>query len=76
MTDQPWTRDEVQSPCVRVCLMHPTERICTGCFRTLEEIAGWSAMTADARREIIAALPARAERLSRRRGGRAARLQG
>lgn len=76
MTDQPWTRDEAQSPCVRVCLMHPTERICTGCFRTLEEIAGWSAMTADARREIIAALPARAERLSRRRGGRAARLQG
>ncbi|MGD9865017.1 MAG: DUF1289 domain-containing protein [Pseudodonghicola sp.] len=73
MEDHPWSRDEVESPCVRICLMHPTERICTGCFRTLDEIARWSQMTAQERRAVIAALPARAPQLSRRRGGRSGR---
>ncbi|GHG93262.1 DUF1289 domain-containing protein [Pseudodonghicola xiamenensis] len=69
-----WRRQEIESPCVKICLIHPTERICTGCFRTLEEIAGWSGMTAEERHAIMAALPDRAPRLIRRRGGHAARL--
>lgn len=73
MEDHLWSRDEVESPCVRICLMHPTERICTGCYRTLDEIAGWSRMTVQERRAVIAALPARAPQLSRRRGGRTGR---
>ena len=68
-----WARDEVESPCVKVCVVHPTERICTGCFRTIDEIAGWSLMSAAERRAVIAELPERAPRLRRRRGGRAAR---
>ncbi len=76
MNDQVWNRDEVESPCVKICLVHPEERICTGCLRTLDEIAGWSRMTQEDRRAVIAELPARAPRLAKRRGGRAARLKG
>lgn len=68
-----WTRDEPQSPCVNICVMHPTEGICVGCFRTLEEIAGWGAMPADQRRTIMAELPARKPWLKKRRGGRGGR---
>jgi uncharacterized protein len=70
-----WKRDEIDSPCVQVCVVHPVEGICTGCYRTTDEIARWSGMTASERRRIIAALPARAPRLARRRGGRAARIK-
>ncbi|GGO57922.1 hypothetical protein SAMN05444398_10748 [Roseovarius pacificus] len=70
-----WTRDEVESPCVRICVVHPEARICTGCYRTVDEIARWSKMDADERQEIMAALPDRAPLLAKRRGGRAARLK-
>lgn len=73
MTDKIWRRDEVESPCVKICLVHPEERICTGCLRTLEEIAGWGRMTPEARRAVMAELPSRAGRLKKRRGGRAGR---
>lgn len=76
MNDQVWSREEVDSPCVRICVVHPEERICTGCLRTMDEIASWSRMSAEERRAIMAELPTRAPRLKKRRGGRAARLQG
>lgn len=76
MNDQVWKRDEVESPCVRICVVHPEERICTGCLRTLDEIARWSRMPAEERRAVMAELPARAPRLRKRRGGRAARVKG
>lgn len=69
-----WKREEVDSPCVRICVVHPEARICTGCYRTLDEIAQWSRMTPDARRAVMEELPDRAGQLTKRRGGRAARL--
>ena len=72
--DEVWKRDEVESPCIKICILHPAERICTGCLRSLEEIADWSRMTPAARRAVMEELPARASRLKQRRGGRAARL--
>jgi len=74
MSDGDWARDEVESPCVKVCVIHPEARICTGCLRTIQEITDWSRMTSEARREVIAGLPLRAPQLARRRGGRAGRL--
>ncbi|SDN27702.1 hypothetical protein SAMN05216196_1018 [Lutimaribacter pacificus] len=76
MNDDIWKRDEVESPCVKVCVVHPGERICIGCYRTVDEIARWSRMTSAERRAVIDALPARAPRLAKRRGGRAARFKG
>ncbi len=72
--DEVWMRDEVQSPCVKLCVVHPEERICVGCFRTIEEISTWTAMSPDQRAAVMADLPERAPRLRQRRGGRMARL--
>jgi hypothetical protein len=73
--DTVWTRAEVESPCVKLCVVHPEERICTGCLRTIDEITQWSKMAPDERSEIMQELPNRAPRLKKRRGGRAARLK-
>ena len=70
-----WKRDEIESPCVQICVVHPETRICTGCYRTIDEITDWSRMTPEARRAIMDDLPARADQLKVRRGGRAARLK-
>ena len=74
MKDEVWERDEIQSPCVKLCVVHPEERICMGCLRSMEEIATWSRLTHEARAAVMADLPARAPRLARRRGGRMGRL--
>lgn len=74
MTDEIWKRDEVQSPCIKICVIHPAERLCTGCLRSIDEISAWSRMTNEARATLIAELPGRASRIAKRRGGRAARL--
>jgi predicted Fe-S protein YdhL (DUF1289 family) len=70
-----WQRDEIQSPCINICVVHPEARICTGCYRSIEEITKWSKLSNDARAEIMAELPGRAAGLTKRRGGRAARLK-
>lgn len=71
-----WKRDEVESPCVQVCVVHPETRLCTGCARSIDEIARWSRMSSEDRRAVMADLPDRAPLLRRRRGGRAARQDG
>ncbi|MCC5964346.1 MAG: DUF1289 domain-containing protein [Rhodobacteraceae bacterium] len=74
MTYQSRTTGAIESPCVNICVIHPESRLCAGCLRSIEEITGWSAMTPEARRAVMADLPARAPRLSTRRGGRNGRL--
>ncbi len=71
-----WSRDEVQSPCIKICVVHPVERICTGCYRTIDEIAQWSRLSNAERQAVMDALPDRAPLLKKRRGGRNARLRG
>ena len=70
-----WKRNEIDSPCIQICVIHPTERICTGCYRSIGEIGAWSKFSDDERAEIMTELPDRAPRLKKRRGGRAARLK-
>jgi predicted Fe-S protein YdhL (DUF1289 family) len=43
------------SPCINVCALDATG-LCAGCLRTIEEIAGWSAMSAEEQRSLIATL--------------------
>lgn len=74
MTDTIWQRDEIESPCVSICVVHPEARLCTGCLRSIDEITRWSKMSPEARRAVMAELPNRAGQLTKRRGGRAARL--
>ncbi|KFE33795.1 DUF1289 domain-containing protein [Thioclava atlantica] len=75
MSDDIWSRDEIESPCIKICQIHPEERICVGCLRTLEEIGTWSRLSPEERRAVMADLPDRAPRLRKRRGGRSARRQ-
>ena len=49
----------VGSPCISVCVMDARLGLCAGCLRTLDEIASWSVLDDDARRAVLAALPAR-----------------
>jgi len=51
--------DHVPSPCVSVCALDANGILCLGCFRTLDEIAAWSLLDADAKRGVLAALPER-----------------
>ena len=74
MSDDIWQRDEIASPCIKICSLHPEARICVGCFRTGDEIARWTRMGAEARDAIMAELPGRASQLSVRRGGRLGRM--
>jgi predicted Fe-S protein YdhL (DUF1289 family) len=33
----------VASPCTRICAIDPASGYCTGCLRTIDEIAAWGA---------------------------------
>ncbi len=75
--DEVWRREPetVESPCIKVCIIDQTSGLCLGCYRSADEIAAWGAMTPDARRAVMAELPARAPLVKpKRRGGRAGRL--
>lgn len=49
----------IRTPCVKVCFMDDESGLCLGCFRTLDEIGGWSALTEAERDAVIATLPGR-----------------
>lgn len=55
---------DIQSPCVNVCQMNPFTGLCRGCFRTLDEIAGWLDFSVSERLEVL-------KRLDQRRPGHA-----
>ena len=74
MSSEVWARNEIESPCVKICVIHPSERLCIGCHRTIEEISAWSRLPQIERDKIINELPERASKLKKRRGGRAARI--
>ncbi|MGH8737571.1 MAG: DUF1289 domain-containing protein [Burkholderiales bacterium] len=53
----------IDSPCINVCHMSPRLGVCTGCCRTLDEIARWSELGQAERARVIAALTRRRQRL-------------
>ncbi|MEM6439933.1 MAG: DUF1289 domain-containing protein [Pseudomonadota bacterium] len=71
-----WRRQEPDSPCVQICVIHPGAKICIGCHRTGDEIAAWSRLSPEERSAVMQELPGRApllraagSRPSRRRRG-------
>ncbi len=69
MSDDLWQRDEIESPCQKICVMHTQSGLCIGCFRTRDEIARWSVMNPAERRAIMDELPSRAPHLKNKRSG-------
>ena len=55
----------VPSPCVSVCVVHPTLGLCEGCLRNIEEIGAWGQMHSAQQRQVWQRIQVRcAERLS------------
>jgi monothiol glutaredoxin len=46
------------SPCIKVCVLVPGDR-CAGCLRTIDEIAAWGMMSAEAQWALIGVLEQR-----------------
>ncbi len=55
-TQLPDDAPEVASPCVSVCVMDQQSGVCTGCYRTLNEIATWGRLPNQQRWEIVQSL--------------------
>jgi len=49
----------IVSPCRKQCQLHPIEKLCFGCFRTIDEISSWARFSDARRRRIMETLPAR-----------------
>lgn len=54
----------IRSPCVLVCVMDDESGLCLGCFRTLDEVAGWSGLTPEGRDSVMDELPSRRSRIN------------
>jgi uncharacterized protein len=68
---------DIETPCVKICVVDPETQFCIGCGRTRDEIASWIGMGTQARHEVMEALPERVATLTlrkTRRGGRRGRL--
>ena len=73
-----FSRPEIETPCVKICVVDPETGFCIGCGRTRMEIGGWLGMSADERRAVMSTLPDRVATLTQRksrRGGRAGRIR-
>ena len=51
------------SPCIGSCAVSARAGFCIGCGRTLKEIGYWQGMTAPEKRDVLAQLPERLEKL-------------
>jgi uncharacterized protein len=49
----------ISSPCVKVCVIDAASGLCSGCGRSLDEIARWGGLMEEQRRHIMAGLPQR-----------------
>ncbi len=62
LSTQPST-DPPISPCIGVCVMNPQTQWCEGCFRTLDEIAGWWDYSPQQKRAVVDQLDDRMARV-------------
>ncbi|MEP3429575.1 MAG: DUF1289 domain-containing protein [Roseibium sp.] len=59
----------MKSPCINVCQIDQASRLCTGCWRSLDEIASWASYSNEQRQTILDELDNRRV-LSRTAGSR------
>lgn len=67
---------DIETPCVKLCVVDPDSGFCIGCGRNRSEIAGWIAMSPVERRAVMAELDDRMASLTRskrRKGGSSGR---
>ena len=49
----------VMSPCIGICMIDRTSRLCLGCKRTIDEIGRWQSMADPERQAVLDVLPTR-----------------
>lgn len=57
----------IESPCINICVIDRREDLCVGCYRSLDEIATWGAMSSAERQAVMARLPNRKQRIKAKR---------
>lgn len=62
-----WRRDEPDSLCVNVCVIHTGTGFCLGCYRTAEEIKTWSKLNSEERVVVKNMLESRKKDIYKRR---------
>ena len=60
----------ISTPCIKLCVIEPSPRLCIGCGRSIDEISQWSGLTEPERLNIMATLPERMKDMSLRESGR------
>jgi hypothetical protein len=53
----------IRTPCVKVCVVDAESGLCLGCYRTLQEVAGWARFSDAERDALMAELPGRRARI-------------
>ena len=62
----------IETPCEKVCIVDQPSGLCSGCGRSLAEIASWTAYSDGDRERVMAALPQRLLAMRARSAGAAA----
>jgi uncharacterized protein len=53
------------SPCINICALDE-QGYCLGCYRTIDEIAGWTRLSSEEQWAVMGQLAARQARIERR----------
>jgi predicted Fe-S protein YdhL (DUF1289 family) len=50
---------DIESPCVRVCILDRVHRLCIGCYRSLDEISYWTRYSNAQRQQVLSQIEIR-----------------
>lgn len=57
--------DFIPSPCIFVCKINPQTNLCSGCYRTVEEIRGWIKFTEPKKAKVLTAIDERKSKINK-----------
>jgi predicted Fe-S protein YdhL (DUF1289 family) len=56
---------QMETPCIKMCMLDVDTELCAGCGRSLDEIASWARLSDAERSKVMAELPQRMEKIRR-----------
>jgi predicted Fe-S protein YdhL (DUF1289 family) len=68
LAPRPAVERRAHSPCIGICRMDDDNRYCSGCLRTIDEIAAWSTATEETRWTVLRAVQERRAQLADKAG--------
>ncbi|MEN9847783.1 MAG: hypothetical protein RL368_523 [Pseudomonadota bacterium] len=52
-------RKVIPSPCIGVCSINSDNNLCSGCYRTMDEISAWYSFTLEEKKAVLARIEQR-----------------